>query len=98
MSPGAEMANPCPAALVSWQIGSMEASAAGRQFIEPEDLFIGLCKLDEILTGENAGKLAEQFGDLRHLREESARVSQYFAKRRLDRDTATDRRPQRHDN
>ncbi len=79
------MANPCPAVLVSWQIGSMEASAADRQFIEPEDLFIGICKLDDILTGENVGKLLEEFGDLNHLRMESSRVSQYFAKFHLDR-------------
>jgi ATP-dependent Clp protease ATP-binding subunit ClpC len=77
--------NPCQAALVSWQIGSMEASAAGRPFIEPEDLFIGICKLDEILTGENVGKLAEQFGETGHLRAENARLNEYFTKCNLDR-------------
>src|ERR1700730_7874247 len=79
------MPNPCPAVLVTWQIGSMEASAAGRQFIEPEDIFIGICKLDEILTGENVHKLVEEFGDLTHLRQESARLAHYFARFNLDR-------------
>jgi hypothetical protein len=48
----------CPAVLITWQIGSREASADGRQFIEPEDIFIGLTKLDEILTAENLDRLA----------------------------------------
>jgi ATP-dependent Clp protease ATP-binding subunit ClpC len=78
------MPNPCPAVLVTWQIGSMEASAAARPLIEPEDIFIGLCKLDEILTGENVQKLIEQFGDLNHLRQESSRLTQYFTKSNLD--------------
>src|SRR5260370_2317450 len=74
-----------PAVLVTWQIGSREASAAGREFIEPEDIFIGLSKLDEILTGENVTKLLEEFGDLTHLRQESERLSKYFAGCNLDR-------------
>src|SRR5260370_9742797 len=69
----------CPAVLVTWQIGSREASAAGREFIEPEDIFIGLSKLDEILTGENVDKLLEEFGDLTHLRQDSERLSKYFS-------------------
>ncbi len=77
--------NLCPAVLVTWQIGSREASAAGREFIEPEDIFIGLSKLDEILTGENVDKLLEEFGDLTHLRQESERLSKYFAGCKLDR-------------
>ena len=36
------MGNPCSAVLVAWQIGSMEAAAAERQFIEPEDIFIAI--------------------------------------------------------
>jgi ATP-dependent Clp protease ATP-binding subunit ClpC len=79
------MPNPCPAVLVTWQIGSMEASAAGRKFIEPEDIFIGICKLDEILTGENVHKLVAEFGDLTHLHQESARLAHYFALFNLDR-------------
>jgi ATP-dependent Clp protease ATP-binding subunit ClpC len=79
------MANPCSAVLVTWQIGSMEASAAERQFIEPEDIFIGICKLEDVLAGENVNKLLEQFGDINHLRMESARLSQYFAKFSVDR-------------
>src|SRR5215471_11479919 len=63
----------------------MEASAAGRQFIEPEDILIGICKLDEILTGDNVDKLVEEFGDLNHLRQESARLAHYFALFNLDR-------------
>jgi ATP-dependent Clp protease ATP-binding subunit ClpA len=62
----------------------MEASAAGRPLIEPEDIFLGLCKLDEILTGENVHKLIEQFGDLNHLRQESSRLTQYFTKSNPD--------------
>src|SRR3981081_179541 len=81
------MSTPCPAVLVTWQVGSLEASSAGRQLIEPEDLFIGICKLDEILTGENVTKLIEQFGDLNHLRQESQRLGQYFTKFNLDRVT-----------
>lgn len=81
----AEASSPCPATLVSWQIGAMEARAGGRRLIEPEDLFIGICKLDEILTGENLEKLAGQFGDMRHLRAESSRVTEFFAKCGLDR-------------
>src|SRR6185436_8511282 len=79
------MANPCSAVLVTWQIGSMEASAAEREFIEPEDIFIAICKLEDILAGDNVNKVLEQFGDISHLRLESARLSQYFAKFNLDR-------------
>src|SRR5258707_7776800 len=79
------MANPCSAVLVTWQIGSMEAAAAERQFIEPEDIFIAICKLEDILAGDNVNKLLEQFGDINHLRLESARLSEYFAKLNIDR-------------
>ena len=79
------MANPCSAVLVTWQIGSMEAAAAERQFIEPEDIFIAICKLEDILAGDNVNKLLEQFGDIDHLRLESARLSEYFAKLNIDR-------------
>src|SRR5436190_509323 len=78
------MANPCSAVLVAWQIGSMEAAAAERQFIEAEDIFIALCKLDEILSDDNIAQL-QQFGDINHLRMESARLVQFFAKFNLDR-------------
>ena len=79
------MANPCSAVLITWQIGSMEASAAEREFIEPEDIFIAICKLDDILAGNDVSNVLEQFGDINHLRLESARLSQYFAKFNLDR-------------
>src|SRR5262249_25419437 len=73
------------ATLVAWQIGSMEASSAEREFIEPEDIFIAICKMDEVVSGENVDKALEGFGDLNHLRLENGRLNDYFKKYNIDR-------------
>ncbi len=78
------MSNYSPGVLIAWHIGSIEAVMAQFEHLEREHIFIGLCKLEEVLQDEGAPHFPKQFGHPDFLQEELRQVADFFRRSGLD--------------
>src|ERR1700737_1226497 len=74
-----------PGVLLAWQIAAAEAAAGTFEFIEPEHILIGLCKVSDGLTPAIAKWLEQHSGNLEQLRNEVGVLEQLFSTFSLDR-------------
>ncbi len=70
---------------VAWQIAVSEAIQTKREFVEPEHLFIGICKLGQLMRNEQLLELGLQDKAAAYLKDEGEAVKALFKKFRLDR-------------
>ncbi len=70
---------------LAWQIAAGEAAHRGHQFIEPEHLFIGLCKLGNLAEREDWARAGLPESQARSLRMEAESVAEVFASFQIDR-------------
>jgi ATP-dependent Clp protease ATP-binding subunit ClpC len=77
------MSEYCPAVILVWKIAAVEASSSGSEFLEKEHVFIGLCKLGDVMDAAQAGQ-AEAGWEERHAAGEAAAIEQFFKQHALD--------------
>ncbi len=73
-----------PGVLLTWQIAALEATNAHFESIEREHLMLGLAKIEDVLSGDDAAKIAEQLGNAEVLRDEVKRLGECFRKHAVD--------------
>lgn len=73
-----------PAVDLVWGLAASEVARAKRPLVEPEHLFLGICKLESFFLGRGIEKLALPRSQQDNLRSELERLSKLFADRRFD--------------
>jgi len=71
--------------VVAWYIGAGEAMVGRYQYIEKEHLFIGLCKVGDMLDPAIVGQVGVRFVDIDRVRGECGRVYELFRRFGVDR-------------
>ncbi len=74
-----------PAITLIWQLAAIEAAYAKTEFIEREQLFIGLLKAGDVLKPEALPQMESGMVDIASLREELDLVNDIFTKFGADR-------------
>jgi ATP-dependent Clp protease ATP-binding subunit ClpA len=64
------VSSPSPALLLAWDIAANEAANARQQYIEPEHLFIGLCKLDDFTSATSLVELGYEQSEAEEMQPE----------------------------
>ncbi|MEW6663587.1 MAG: AAA family ATPase [Thermodesulfobacteriota bacterium] len=78
------MSEMSPSLGLAWLIAALEAGMAGHELIEPEFLFIGLCKLEDIATPSHLRKLQIAEADIPTAKAEVEALLQVFSQFNVD--------------
>jgi ATP-dependent Clp protease ATP-binding subunit ClpC len=79
-----DMIEPCPTVILAWKIAAIEAGASGHEQLEREHLFIGLCKLGDVVAAARQEHGEPTAPDERHIIQESEVLDKLFSSHGLD--------------
>lgn len=79
------MSDLSPGVQLSWQFAADEAASRGHEFIDPEHLLIGVCKLGNLVDGTDWSKVDLPADQKNLLRADAENVAELFKRCKLDR-------------